>query len=181
MHHLNESPDCTVVKGKDLTTSRHPFPLTRSINGSHVCPSDILYTCSQLCTHTHTHNTPTVIPHLQSKTCKLLTKDSLLYAHTLTEWVRRHKKKGNGVVTYVVIHNNIVWLSAGLSSSPYWLGTISVMENGWANGQKNHLLMQIRCCEWQYAKARETHTMDDTGLCHTQRHFLSVNQSVACW
>lgn len=41
--------------------------------------------------------------------------------------------------------------------------------------------MRMRWCEWQYSKARERHTMNDTGLRHTQRHFEAADQSVASW
>lgn len=75
------------------------------------------------------------------------------------------------------IQNCIVCLFGGLSDFLYRWVSSCLIENGWANGQKI-ILMQIRCHEWHHSEAWGRHTVSDTGFCHTQRHFLSVNLSL---
>ncbi len=127
----NATPNWSTERSQHTPTHSSRHPLKRTAGGSHVCPSDILHTCLQLHANTHATQTPTVIPWLQSETCKIITSDlwwrTLLYT-TRIETSQRAQRKLSRAATDILIHSNIVWLSAGRSSSPYWWATISLMD-----------------------------------------------------
>lgn len=84
---------------------------------------------------------------------------------------QRTQRRETRVATYIVIHSNIVWLSAGLSFSPYWWGTISLMDRKSPSNADQMLWVTVQQSE------RKTHNEWHGAPSHSET--FSISQSIS--